>query len=41
MKLMNDLATELVELIDKLEAEARKKWISVPPTLAAKREAAN
>jgi len=41
VKLMNDLATELVELVDKLEAEARKKWISVPPTQALKGEAAN
>jgi hypothetical protein len=29
VKLMNDTGSELVDLIDKLEAEARKKWISV------------
>lgn len=30
VKLMNDTGSEVVDLIDKLEAEARKKWISVP-----------
>jgi hypothetical protein len=31
VKLMNDTATEMAELIDQLEAEARRKWISSPP----------
>jgi hypothetical protein len=30
VKLMNETATQLVELVDKLEAEARRKWISTP-----------
>ncbi|MBO4224034.1 hypothetical protein [Bradyrhizobium neotropicale] len=30
VKLMNDTATQLAELVDKLEAEARRKWISTP-----------
>jgi hypothetical protein len=30
VKDMNDKATEIAELIDKLEAEARGKWISTP-----------
>jgi hypothetical protein len=29
VKLMNDVGSEMVDLIDKLEAEARKKWITV------------
>jgi hypothetical protein len=30
IKKMNDTATELVRLVDELEAVARRKWISIP-----------
>ncbi|MGY4306262.1 hypothetical protein ACVIJ6_003505 [Bradyrhizobium sp. USDA 4369] len=30
VKLMNDTATQLAELVDELEAAARQKWISTP-----------
>jgi len=32
VKLMNNIGTEMAELIDKLEAEARRRWISTPAT---------